>query len=179
MRGDVMLLADLRRTYEMTEGGRARKLLVCARSPGVHAVIVLRFGQWLLRRNLLLRIPGEPLYQLLSTLVQILWGIEIPRRAKIGPGLYIGHFGGITVAADAVIGRNCNLSQQVTIGVSGEGALSGAPVIGDNVYIAPGARLFGRISVGNNVKIGANAVIHRDVPDRAIAVMDPGFKIIS
>jgi serine acetyltransferase len=46
-------------------------------------------------------------------------------------------------------------------------------------YIAPGARLFGRISIGNNVKIGANAVIHKDVPDDVLAVLDPGFKIIA
>ena len=54
-----------------------------------------------------------------------------------------------------------------------------APTIGDNVYIAPGARLFGKIVIGNNVKVGANAVIHKDLPDNAIAVLDPGFKIIS
>jgi serine O-acetyltransferase len=93
--------------------------------------------------------------------------------------LYIGHFGGITVSSSAVIGRDCNLSPGNTIGVSGAGAKAGAPVIGDNVYIGPGARLFGKITVGSNVKIGANAVIHQDLPDNAIAVLDPGFKIIS
>ncbi len=98
---------------------------------------------------------------------------------RIGPGLYIGHFGGITVSSAAIIGRDCNLSQNITIGVSGAGSKRGAPTIGDNVYIAPGARLVGKISIGNNVKIGANAVIHKDLPDNAIAVLDPGFKIIS
>jgi serine O-acetyltransferase len=51
--------------------------------------------------------------------------------------------------------------------------------LGDNVYVAPGARLVGKIAIGNNVKIGANAVIHKNLPDNAIAVLEPGFKIIS
>lgn len=156
-----------------------RRLLTCARAPGVHAVVVLRFGQWSRRRCLPLRILFDPLYAILDFFIKVLWGIEIPRTAQIGPGLYIGHYGGITVSSRAVIGRDCNLSQNITIGVSGAGAKRGAPTLGDNVYVAPGARLVGRITVGNNVKIGANAVIHRDVPNDAIAVLEPGFKIIS
>lgn len=163
----------------MTSGNTLQRLFACARSPGVHAVLVLRFGQWSQRRPKALRILLDPLYVILDFFVQALWGIEIPRSAKIGPGLYIGHYGGITVSPVAVIGRDCNLSQGITIGVSGSGAKRGAPIIGDNVYIAPGARLFGKIAVGNNVKVGANAVIHKDLPDNAIAVLDPGFKIVS
>ena len=173
------LRADLRRRYAMTSGSTLRRVLTCARAPGVHAVLVLRFGQWSRRRPKLLRILFDPLYMILDFFVQALWGIEIPRTAKVGPGLYIGHYGGITVSSVAIIGRDCNLSQNITIGVSGAGPKRGAPTIGDNVYIAPGARLFGKISIGNNVKIGANAVIHKDLPDNAIAVLDPGFKIIS
>ena len=52
-------------------------------------------------------------------------------------------------------------------------------MIGDNVYMAPGAKIFGKITIGNNVKIGANAVIHKDIPDNAVVVLDPGFKIVS
>jgi serine O-acetyltransferase len=173
------LRADLRRRYAMTSGSTLRRVLTCARAPGVHAVLVLRFGQWSRRRPKILRILFDPLYMILDFFVQALWGIEIPRTAKVGPGLYIGHYGGITVSSIATIGRDCNLSQNITIGVSGAGPKRGAPTIGDNVYIAPGARLFGKISIGNNVKIGANAVIHKDLPDNAIAVLDPGFKIIS
>lgn len=173
------LRADLRRRYAMTSGSTLRRVLTCARAPGVHAVLVLRFGQWSRRRPKVLRILFDPLYLILDFFIQALWGIEIPRTAKVGPGLYIGHYGGITVSSVASLGRDCNLSQNITIGVSGAGPKRGAPTIGDNVYIAPGARLFGKISIGNNVKIGANAVIHKDLPDNAIAVLDPGFKIIS
>jgi serine O-acetyltransferase len=178
-RSESPLRADLRRRYAMTSGSKLKRVLSCARAPGVHAVLVLRFGQWSRRRSKLLRILFDPLYVILDFMVQALWGIEIPRGAKVGPGLYIGHYGGITVSSQAVIGRDCNLSQNITIGVSGADSKRGAPTIGDNVYIAPGARLFGKITIGNNVKIGANAVIHKDLPDNAIAVLDPGFKIIS
>ncbi|MFC4308918.1 serine O-acetyltransferase [Steroidobacter flavus] len=176
---DSPLRADLRRRYAMTSGSTLRRVLTCARAPGVHAVLVLRFGQWSRRRPKLLRLLFDPIYMILDFFIQALWGIEIPRSAKVGPGLYIGHYGGITVSSIAVIGRDCNLSQNITIGVSGAGKKRGAPTIGDNVYIAPGARVVGKISIGHNVKIGANAVIHKDLPDNAIAVLDPGFKIIS
>jgi serine O-acetyltransferase len=174
-----ILRADIMRTYEYLPGGRLRRTLNCLRSPGVQAVIVFRFGQWLDTQPSALRLLLQLVYFVLNGLVQIMWGIELPRSATIGPGLYIGHFGGITIAPDVVIGSNCNISQDLTIGLSGQGERAGVPTIGDNVYLAPGARVFGKISIGNNVKIGANAVVYKDIPDNAIVVLDPGFKILS
>jgi serine O-acetyltransferase len=173
------LRADVRRTYDYLEGNRAMKLVNCARSPGVQTVAVYRLGQWLGGQPVLVRLFLEPVFLLLQLSIRICWGIELPRAARIGPGLYIGHFGGITISRDARIGSNCNLSQNVTIGVAGTGAKRGAPTIGHNVYIAPGARIFGRICVGNNVQIGANAVVHADIPDDADVVLDPGFNVLS
>ena len=155
------------------------RALKCARSPGVQTVVVYRLGQWLGRQSAPVRIFVEPIFLLLQLSVQICWGIELPRAARIGPGLYIGHFGGITISRDAVIGSNCNISQQVTVGVAGSGAKRGVPVIGDNVYIGPGARIFGKIHVGNNVQIGANAVVYTDIPDDADVALNPGFRILS
>jgi serine O-acetyltransferase len=175
----TMLRADIRRTYDYLQGSRWQKIAGCIASPGVQTVVVYRFGQWARQQSKLLRCVLDPVYWIGSTLMRIAWGIELPRGAKIGPGLYIGHFGGITVSAGAVIGRDCNLSHAVTIGVAGEGAQRGVPTIGDQVYIAPGARIIGKITVGDNVKIGANAVIYKDVPDNAIVVLDPGFRILS
>jgi serine O-acetyltransferase len=177
--GRSTFLLDFQRTYELTEGPTLRRLGQCLRLPGVHAVAVYRFGRWALENAGLARIVLDPLYHLLNFLIHIAWGIELPRRASVGPGLYIGHFGSLVVSQDAVIGANCSLSHDVTIGVSGRGERRGVPHIGDNVYIAPGARLFGKIRVGNNVKIGANAVVYRDVPDNAVLVLDPGFRIVS
>jgi serine O-acetyltransferase len=166
---------DLKRAYNYSKGSRVTRIITCLRAPGVQAVTTYRFGRWLKKRNLTIRILGEPLFFLVNGSIKALWGIELPRNATIGPGLYIGHFGGITISADAVIGRNCNISQGITIGFSG----NGVPTIGDNVYIAPGAKVFGKINIGSNVKIGANAVVHRDVPDSANVVLNPGFIILS
>lgn len=77
-------------------------------------------------------------------------------------GLY-----GIIVAHDAVIGKNCVLYHQVTIGQNGG---PGAPIIGDNVTIGAGAKIIGKVHVGNNCKIGANAVVYKDVPDNTTVV---------
>ncbi len=173
------LRADIRRTYDYLEGSQAMKALHCARSPGVHTMVVYRFGQWFGGQSLLVRLFLEPVFLLLQLAIHVCWGIELPRAARIGPGLYIGHFGGITISRDAVIGSNCNISQNVTIGVAGTGAGRGVPTIGDNVYIGPGARIFGKIRVGSNVQIGANAVVHADIPDDADVVLDPGFHILS
>jgi serine O-acetyltransferase len=175
----AMLRADIRRTYDYLEGSRWRKIAGCVSSPGVQTVVVYRFGQWARLQSKLLRCVLDPMYWACSVLIRIAWGIELPRAARIGPGLYIGHFGGITISPASIIGRDCNLSHGITIGVSGEGANRGVPTIGDQVYIAPGARLFGKITVGNNVKIGANAVVYKDVPDNAVIVLDPGFRILS
>lgn len=84
------------------------------------------------------------------------------------PPLYNPHgINGIVIAAGARIGRNCSISHQVTIGRS----RNGAPVIGDNVYIGPGAKIFGDIKIGNNVRIGANCPVFFDVPDNATVVL--------
>lgn len=67
-----------------------------------------------------------------------------------------------------------HLSQQVTIGVVNRGKMKGYPTIGDNVYIGPGAKVIGNVHVGNNVAIGANCVVTKDVPDNAVVVGIPG-----
>ena len=172
------LRKDVQRSYDLLEGGRWLRLINCARAPGVQAVAVYRFGQMIASWPTAVRVFVEPLFIFAQFVVRALWGIELPRSAKIGPGLYIGHFGGIIVSPRAVLGSYCSLSPAITIGMSGEGARNGVPVIGDHVYIAPGARVFGKIHIGNNVKIGANAVVYRDLPDNAIVAL-PGFKIVS
>jgi serine O-acetyltransferase len=78
-----------------------------------------------------------------------------------------------------VIGRNCNISQGVTLGQANRGPRKGYPVIGDNVYIGPGAKVIGNVRVGSKVAIGANCVVTRDVPDNAVAVGIPGHVVSS
>lgn len=119
-----------------------------------------------------------PLARLLLRHYSFKLGISIPFRTKIGSGFYIGHFGGVIVHPSAIIGKDCNLSQGVTLGRTNRGEKQGAPVIGDRVYIGPGVKIIGAISIGNDVAIGANSVITKDIPDNAVVVGVPG-KVIS
>ena len=102
------------------------------------------------------------------------FGIGIPFITEIGPGLFIGHFGCIFIYPECKIGKNLNISQGVTIGNANRGKNKGYPTIGDNVYIGPGAKIIGAVKVGNNVAIGANCVVTKDVPDNAVVVGVPG-----
>jgi len=173
-----MLKKDLARTYELTSGNKLKRIVACYRTPGAHAVVIFRFGQWLKEKNMLVRILLEPFYLFFYRRIRTRWGIEIPRTAQIGEGFYIGHFGGIIISPAAKMGKNVRISHQVTIGVSGDKENRGVPVMGDNIYIGPGAKIFGKITIGNNVRIGANAVVYKDVPDNSTVVLSPGFKII-
>jgi serine O-acetyltransferase len=106
------------------------------------------------------------------------FGIYIPYNIKIGPGFYVGHFGCIVVNSNSVIGKNCNLSQGVTIGQSNRGPNKGYPILGDDIYIGPDAKVFGNIIIGNNVAIGANCVVTKNIPDNSVVVGVPG-RVIS
>ena len=164
------LAEDVARTTRMVDGGRLRRAVVAWRSPGVHAVVALRFGQWVARRGLLGRLLLTPWYLLMFRRVRARWGIEVPRATTIGPGLYIGHAGCVVVSPDAVLGRHVTLSHDVTIGVAHHEGERGAPTIDDEVYVAPGARITGPIRIGRRARIGPNAVVFRDVP--------PGAKVV-
>lgn len=91
---------------------------------------------------------------------------------KIGGGLFIQH-GFATVIAAKKIGKHCFINQQVTVGYNGEDA----PIIGDNVKITCGAKVLGKVNIGNNVTIGANAVVVKDVPDNVTVVGVPAYII--
>lgn len=142
-----MLKYDILRTYNAASGSKLGKIIGCCRSPGLHAVAIFRFGHWLKHAHLGWRVLLSPIYLLLFRRMRIKWGIEIPRSAEIGAGLLIGHFGGIVVASEARIGSNVEISHQVTIGISGQGDRRGFPTVGNNVYIAPGAKIFGKIQM--------------------------------
>lgn len=106
------------------------------------------------------------------------YGIGIPYNVKIGIGFKINHFNGIIVNSDCRIGDNVTISHGVTLGKADRGDKQGCPTIGDEVFIGPGAKIFGKISIGNNVAIGANAVVINDVPNNAVVAGIPA-KLIS
>lgn len=155
-------------------------LYVLLTKQGLWALAEYRFSRWVLTK---VRIPVvRQVLNLFSLvwhkLIEVTTGIDIPKHADIGKGLYIGHFGGIIVNPDVKIGDYCNLSQDITIGIGGRGEKQGCPTIGDRVFVGPGVRIIGPIAIGNDVAIGANAVVTKDLPDLAVAVGVPA-KIIS
>ena len=100
----------------------------------------------------------------------VVTGSDIAPTARVGARLSLPHPGGVVIHSDAVIGDDCLLMQQVTIGMVGQ---SGAPIIGAGVYCGAGAKILGDIRIGDRVWIGANAVVLCDVPDDCTAVGIP------
>lgn len=92
--------------------------------------------------------------------------IMLPRKTKIGYGLYIGHNGPVVINPATVIGNNVNLSQFTTIGSNH----NKAAIIGDNVYIGPNVCIVEDVIIGDNVTIGAGSVVTKCIPDNATAV---------
>lgn len=109
--------------------------------------------------------------------IEILTGISIPASAKIGHSFYIGHFGGIIINANVHIGNNCNISQGVTLGVSGRGEKRGFPTLGNNIYIGANAVLAGNITVDDNVLVSASSLLINDAENNGVYCGVPAIKI--
>lgn len=163
-----MFKRDFLRVYDLSNGSPLRKLLSCYRSHGLHAVMIYRFSRWLGGQSWPVRWSLKLVSLYLNYRTMSKWGIQIDIDAQIGEGFVIFHYGGIFVGGGAVIGNNVSISHNVTIGRSGEGARRGVPIIGNNVYIAPGANVSGKIAIGDNVRIGANAVVNRDIAENCL-----------
>jgi serine O-acetyltransferase len=131
-------------------------------TPGFRYALLLRFYAYA-RSALWCQLGVRQFTVLLLWRYTLRYGIDISRDARIGSGFYIGHFGGIFVPGDAVIGDNCNLSHDVTLAQVNRGEKAGCPVIGNNVYIAAGAKIVGRVKIGDFAAVGANAVVVNDV----------------
>lgn len=129
-----------------------------------------RIANWLYKHH----VPFLPKF--IWRLQYLLFNSSVPASCEIGKGTKFG-YGGIAVVLHArtVIGKNCMIGQGVTIG--GKSGWYEVPVIGDNVHISAGARILGPVRIGNNVIIGANAVVVKDVPDNCIVAGIPA-KII-
>lgn len=103
-------------------------------------------------------------------------GFSIPINT-CDEGLVIAHRGTIVINGNAKIGKNCRINVDTNIGTQ-MGKNGEAPIIGDNCFIGPGAKIFGKIKIGNNVAIGANAVVNKDFPD-GVTIAGVPAKIIS
>ena len=150
------------------------KLILC--NAGLRYTVVMRLLR-MTRSNAML----WPIFFVLRwyrARLSIKYGIDIPYHTSIGPGLYIGHYGGIIVNQEVVIGNNCNINHGVTLGVAYGGRYPGCPRIGHNVFFGAGCKVFGGIEIGDHAAVGANCVVTKPVPDSAVVVGVPG-KVIS
>jgi serine O-acetyltransferase len=142
---------------------------------GFWVMVVYRFGRWRYGvRPLILRKLCSLIYRILFKIVQIMTGTELPCEAVVGRNFVIDHFGGIIISGYASFGDNCRIRDGVVIGLR-RVQEKAAPTIGNNVDIGTGAKLLGPIRIGDNVVIGANAVVLCDVPDNSIAVGVPAI----
>jgi serine O-acetyltransferase len=162
----ISIVEDIRAIYRNDPAVRNIEFLLY---PGLHAIIIHRFTHLLWR----LKIPFIP--RLLSQISRFLTGIEIHPGANIGKGFFIDHGMGVVIGETTMIGDNCVLFHNVTLGGTGKHKGKRHPTIGNNVMIGTGATLLGPINVGDNVKIGANTfILMQDVPDNTTVAGTPG-----
>ena len=139
-----------------------------ASKPGVRALMVHRFGNWRMSvRPRVLRLPFSLVYKLMFKGCQWFGGICLPYTVIVGRRVKLEHFGGMILVADK-IGDDVILRQNTTFGISHLADLSGRPIIGNRVQVGTGAVVIGRIWIGDDAVIGANAVVTADVPEGAV-----------
>ena len=159
------MFENIHEDWRMYEGDLSRQ--------GLWVMLVYRFGRWRYSiKQRWLRLPFSFAYRILKLLSQILTGIDLPCEVRVGRRLTIEHFGDIIISGDTIIGDDVVIRNGVTIGLKRTGE-AGAPIIGNRVDIGTGAKILGAIRIGDDVAIGANAVVLQDIPANSLAVGVP------
>jgi serine O-acetyltransferase len=136
--------------------------------PGLHALWAHRAAHWLWVHNA--RLAGR----VLSQLARFFTGIEIHPGARIGSGFFIDHGMGVVIGETAEVGDNVTLYHGVTLGGTSLEKGKRHPTLLDNVVVGAGAKILGAIEIGENSRIGANAVVVKPVPANSVVVGVPG-----
>lgn len=144
-------------------------------SPTLHFLRTLRYLEYYENTSTFKSKILRLYYKLKLHKISIKLGFTIPINV-FGPGLSLPHYGTIIVNPRARIGANCRLHACVNIGASAGSKL--APTIGDNVYIGPGAILFGNINIASNVTIGANSTVNKDCSEEYCVLAGSPAKIV-
>jgi serine O-acetyltransferase len=140
--------------------------------PGVHAIWGHRASNWLWKRG------AKVAARTLGEVTRVLTGVDIHPGATLGKGLFIDHATGVVIGETAEVGDDVTIYHGVTLGGSGNDTGKRHPTIGDRVTIGAGAKVLGAIKIGDDSRIGANAVVVKEVPSSAVVVGVPG-QIIS
>ncbi|WP_343571915.1 serine O-acetyltransferase [Mycobacterium sp.] len=141
--------------------------------PGVHAIWGHRVSHWLWRRG------AKVAARTLGEVNRILTGVDIHPGATLGTGLFIDHATGVVIGETAEVGDDVTIYHGVTLGGSGKDTGKRHPTIGDRVTIGAGAKILGAIKIGDDSRIGANAVVVKEVPSSSVVVGVPGQAISS
>jgi len=165
------LSQDLQAVFERDPAARSPLEVILSYS-GVHAIFGYRIAHWLWMHNF--RLLGR----LVSFYARFLTGVEIHPAAKIDTGLFIDHGMGVVIGETAEIGRDVTLYHGVTLGGVSLQKGKRHPTIEDNVVIGAGAKILGAITVGKGSRIGANAVVVKDVPPNSVVVGVPGQVVV-
>jgi serine O-acetyltransferase len=145
---------------------------------GFWTLAVYRFGLWRDRITWRpLRLPFSLIYHVMRLTMQVVSGIVLPQRTKIGRRLRFDHFGGVVIHHQTVLGDDCIIRHGVTIGLQHANDMA-VPRLGNRVDIGSGAAILGPITIGDDVLIGSNAVVITDVPSNSTAVGVPA-RVIS
>lgn len=142
--------------------------------PGFRALAVHRFGVWRMSiRSKIVRAPFSLIYRSMFRYCRNVYGIELPYSATVGRGVVIEHQGGIVVHGASVIGDRCIIRQGCTLGVRSIDDPSAAPTLDTGVELGAGAAVLGRVRIGARARVGANAVVLKNVPAGTLAVGVP------
>ena len=165
----MKILDDFRYKCQCYYGRIGKKeLLKVSLNDGASAMVLYRLAQ-------IFNNSGMGFISLiLGALNKLLNGCVIGRNAEFGPGFVLMHPIGVVINGEVVGGKNTVIESGVVIGAYDNGFPVKVPVLGDNIFIGAGAKILGNIKLGNNVKIGANSVVIKDVPDNVTVVGIPG-----
>jgi serine O-acetyltransferase len=158
---------DIRAVYDRDPAARSTVEILLA-YPGLHAIWFHRAAHWLWDYGL--KLPGR----VVSHLGRWLTGIEIHPGAIIGPGFFIDHGMGVVIGETAEIAENVTLYHGVTLGGTSWNKGKRHPTLEHDVVVGAGAKILGPITVGARSRIGANAVVVKDVPADSVVVGVPG-----
>ncbi|WP_084120127.1 serine O-acetyltransferase EpsC [Asaccharospora irregularis] len=154
--------------YIMENDPAARsKIEVFLLYPSIHAIIWHRVSHFLYKKKMFFTA------RLISQISRFITGIEIHPGAKIGTGILIDHGMGVVIGETAEVGNRVTIYHGTTLGGTGKDKGKRHPTVGNDVVIGAGTKVLGPINIGSNVKIGANSVVLKDIPDDSTAVGIP------
>ncbi|RZJ55843.1 MAG: serine acetyltransferase [Flavobacterium sp.] len=175
----MTLLQLVKSDYKKCRKYGSSFLVILFFTQGFWAIFQYRVANYIYRnvKWQIFKVPFLFLALIWQKTIEVMTGISIPYSAQIGHSFYIGHFGGIIINSNVRIGDDCNISQGVTIGVSGLDENRGVPILGNQVYIGANAVVAGKITIGNNVLIGACSMVKDSFGDDAVLLGVPAIVV--